>query len=201
MSRWPPRKYNLSCFGVLGRFLTLFFFVWSCPIFSNSMDMTCSLFTLIAAAKSIIRRNTRSTLPPRDAGKAPTITAPAPAPPRRSKPPPPKKTVTAKKTQSSIKAPPPSGGGGGGGAASNVEVFHGPPDEPLEGGWPPGWTKKVYERAGGDIQTKGRQDRYWYTPGHQYKLRSLVEVKRFIQALQAYSGDETKAFSEIKKKK
>jgi hypothetical protein len=68
-------------------------------------------------------------------------------------------------------------------------IWTGTPDEKLAGGWPPGWVKKIYSRARGP-----RIDRYWYSPKHQLKLRSFVEVKRFIAALVECSGDEQAAF-------
>ena len=74
------------------------------------------------------------------------------------------------------------------------EIFSGLPDEPLPGGgggWPEGWTKKVVKRASGE--SKGHTDRYWYTPITQLKLRSMVEVQKFIQALEQTNGDEVAA--------
>ena len=73
------------------------------------------------------------------------------------------------------------------------------PDEPLEGGWPPGWTKKVYERASG--KTKGDRDRYWYSPVNKYKFRSMVEVRKYLELLQKTSGDEDEAWAIFKNKK
>jgi hypothetical protein len=52
-------------------------------------------------------------------------------------------------------------------------VWVGTPTEDLEGGWPTGWTKKVFERKSG--ATKGGKDRYWYSPINGFKLRSMVE--------------------------
>jgi hypothetical protein len=57
--------------------------------------------------------------------------------------------------------------------------------------WPKGWTKKIHERKKG--ATKGRRDCYWITPEQHYKLRSQVEVRRFIVALKVANGDEKKA--------
>jgi len=51
--------------------------------------------------------------------------------------------------------------------------------------------KKVFERKSG--ATKGSRDRYWYSPKEKFKLRSLVEVKRFLKALATSEGDEKKA--------
>eukprot|EP00980_Cylindrotheca_fusiformis_P008072 scaffold1722_cov120-Cylindrotheca_fusiformis.AAC.2 len=75
------------------------------------------------------------------------------------------------------------------GAAEPIWV--GEPTEPLEGGWPEGWTKRVYERQGG--ATKGQTDRYWYSPKEGYKFRSMVEVRRFFKALEMKDGDEVEA--------
>jgi hypothetical protein len=60
----------------------------------------------------------------------------------------------------------------------------------LEGGWPTGWIRRIFERKGG--ATKGQSDRYWYTPIAAYKLRSMVQVKKFLAAL-ADGGDEETA--------
>lgn len=68
----------------------------------------------------------------------------------------PKKATVAKKKQG---APEPS--------------WVGSPTEDLEGGWPKGWTKKVFERKSG--ATKGGKDRYWYSPVNGFKFRSMVE--------------------------
>lgn len=84
-------------------------------------------------------------------------------------------------------------------ALSSIEVWSGEPNEPLEGGWPTGWTKKIFERPSG--ATKGSHDRYWYTPITKRKLRSMVEVKRFIEALGKSNGDENQAWKIFKTKK
>jgi hypothetical protein len=78
------------------------------------------------------------------------------------------------------------------------EVSSGPPDEPLEGGWPDGWTKRVFERQSGS--TKGTKDRYWYSPANK-KFRSMNEVKRFLAALKTCKGDEGEAWNVFKKTK
>lgn len=82
--------------------------------------------------------------------------------------------------------------------APATEVSCGPPDEPIEGGWPDGWIKRTFERQSG--ATKGSRDRYWYTPITQKKLRSMVEVKRFMTALQEGGGDEGYAWKKLKGK-
>lgn len=83
------------------------------------------------------------------------------------------------------------------GGASGL-MWEGSPDEPLPTGssWPTGWIKRVFERRNG--ATKGQSDRYWYTPIQHYKLRSMVEVKRFLAALKASKGDEPKAKQTMK---
>jgi len=72
------------------------------------------------------------------------------------------------------------------------EIWSGAPTEQIEGGWPPGWTKKVFQRQSGD--SKGGTDRYWYTPKHQLKLRSMAEIQRFMKALIQCEGDEVMAY-------
>ena len=84
--------------------------------------------------------------------------------------------------------------------ASNVrlpakEIYSGPA---TEAGVPPGWTKKIFERQSG--QSKGHQDRYWYSPVHKMKFRSLTEIKRFVPLLEAAGGDEKAAWKEFKKR-
>jgi hypothetical protein len=69
----------------------------------------------------------------------------------------------------------------------------------MEGGWPAGWRKSVVQRQSG--ATAGMQDRYWYTPTLGYKLRSMVEVKRFMAALADAKGDEKEAWGVFKHKK
>ena len=78
------------------------------------------------------------------------------------------------------------------------EVFSGPPNEPLEGGWPPGWIKKVVERQTG--ASAGGTDRYWYSPQTNKKFRSMAEIKRFMAHLKAYGGDEDAAWIRFKAK-
>jgi hypothetical protein len=83
--------------------------------------------------------------------------------------------------------------------ANPHETYSGPPDEPIEGGWPAGWTKSVVKRQSG--ATAGTQDSYWYTPTLEYKLRSMKEVKRFMAALATAKGDEKEAWGVFKHKK
>ncbi|KAL7568739.1 hypothetical protein ACA910_021732 [Epithemia clementina (nom. ined.)] len=74
-------------------------------------------------------------------------------------------------------------------------VWEGKPDEPLEGGWPEGWTKKIFQRQSGS--TKGSTDRYWYSRKN-FKFRSMIEVRRFLALLQSLNGDETAAHGAFK---
>jgi len=87
-----------------------------------------------------------------------------------------------------------------GGSHLNVEVYRGPPDEQLTGGWPKGWIKVIQERRNAAINTKGRRDRYWFTPLLRLKIRSMVRVQNFIQNLKKTRGDEQKAFNMLKAK-
>ena len=78
------------------------------------------------------------------------------------------------------------------GSTASEPVWIGEPNEALDGGWPSGWTKKIYERQSG--KSKGHLDRYWFTPQKKYKLRSMVEVKKFLKALkQTKNNDEDAA--------
>lgn len=70
---------------------------------------------------------------------------------------------------------------------------HHPPTEDLEGGWPEGWTRILVQRINSNTATAGRLDRYWVTPTERFKLRSLVEVQRFLAALTECNGDEKEA--------
>jgi hypothetical protein len=69
----------------------------------------------------------------------------------------------------------------------NEEVF----SEVIHGGGLEGWLKKGFKRQSGE--TVQRVDYYWYSPKEKYRLRSMMEVKRFTLALQAYNGDEKSA--------
>jgi hypothetical protein len=100
----------------------------------------------------------------------------------------------AKKTTGTAK---PKTTGSGARGRSAIEVWSGKPDEPLPGGWPDGWTKKIFERPSG--KTKGSHDRYWYTPVTKRKFRSMVEVNRFMAALLQSKGDEDAAWAIFKK--
>jgi hypothetical protein len=74
----------------------------------------------------------------------------------------------------------------------------GPPEEPLDGGWPDGWIKRTFARQSG--ASVGSTDSYWYTPQTGKRLRSMVEVKRFMAALSTYGGDEVAAWKGLKGK-
>ena len=77
----------------------------------------------------------------------------------------------------------------------SIELYRGDPTESLHDigmeHWPSGWTKVVVQRQGGQFSGKSA---YWYTPKKKYKLRSMVEVKQFLIALQhSKKADETVA--------
>ena len=78
-------------------------------------------------------------------------------------------------------------------------ISQGPPDNRLKSGakLPEGWIKQIYQRRNSAIN-KGKQDCYWITPGKLFKLRSMVEVEKFLAALKAADGDETKAKQTMK---
>ena len=87
-------------------------------------------------------------------------------------------------------------------SSKNLPIYVGPPDDVLEGGWPDGWIKRVYKRGGGgggSIKTAGTTDKYWYTPSKSYKLRSMVQVKKFVKALERFDGDEELAYKNFNK--
>ena len=57
--------------------------------------------------------------------------------------------------------------------------------------WPHGWRKETYGRPSTNSKTS---DSYWFSPHKNYKLRSLPDVQRFLEALvQTCNGDESKA--------
>ena len=64
--------------------------------------------------------------------------------------------------------------------------------------WPKGWTKIKKQRLGG--ASAGSFDCYWITPIHNFRLRSLPEVRKFLRALQANGGDEVLAKKIFKRK-
>lgn len=81
------------------------------------------------------------------------------------------------------------------GAASRP-IYEGPPDENLDGGWPPGWIKCIFRRQGG--ANTGYTYRYWYSPMNKKKFRSMVEIKRFMPLLAECRGDEEAAWKRFK---
>ena len=79
--------------------------------------------------------------------------------------------------------------------------WEGPPNDRLDlkGGWPRGWVKRRFRRLNG--KTAGQTDNYWYTPKKGYKLRSMVEVRKFMLALMLHKDDkddETLAYKNFK---
>jgi len=97
-----------------------------------------------------------------------------------------------------------------------IEVYRGRPTEQLDGEytgvtgagndnnnnniyWPNGWTKILMQRRNG--KEIGKSDPYWITPKVKYKLRSMVEVKQFLIALQLYNGNENIAYQNSTKNK
>ena len=83
-------------------------------------------------------------------------------------------------------------------AVKPEEVFRGPPNDDMEGGWPSGWIKTEVIRKSG--QYAGARDRYWHSPGGK-KMRSLVEVKKFMALLAEANNDETIAWKAFKTSK
>jgi hypothetical protein len=70
-----------------------------------------------------------------------------------------------------------------GGRTAAKLVYEGKPtaEFPLNGNaWPPGWIQKTYERASG--ASIGHRDNYWFPPEGTPKLRSYLEILRFLAA-------------------
>jgi hypothetical protein len=108
------------------------------------------------------------------------------------------KAKTPVKRKKQAKRSPSSNRPASGGRSSAVkEIWSGPPDEPLEGGWPEGWMKRVFRRASG--ATKGDTDRYWYSPVLGKKFRSMNEVRRFMAAMKTTGNDEEAAWRVFKR--
>ena len=61
-----------------------------------------------------------------------------------------------------------------------------------------GWTTKTFQRVSGT--SAGTKDKYFYSPHHQFKFRSMKGVDIFILILKepAVNGDETKAWKVYK---
>jgi len=103
-------------------------------------------------------------------------------------------TTKTRVTNIKTKATPPKKGKKTKAKVARKEAFAewtGPPNEDIDGGWPKGWVKKVFARKNG--ASKGSTDRYWYSPEEKFKLRSIVQVKKFLKALVETKGDEKKA--------
>ena len=81
---------------------------------------------------------------------------------------------------------------------ANKLLYIGPPKSDRKTGkWPDGWTMEIYERQSG--RTKGMTDKYFFSPKKKYRLRSMVEVERFLEEMVEHKGDETIAFYEVEK--
>ncbi len=61
---------------------------------------------------------------------------------------------------------------------------------------PKGWIQEIYKRESG--ASKGRKDKHWISPVESIKLKSWVQVKKFLCALKI-EGDEHDA-NELRKK-
>mmetsp|Transcript_8728 Transcript_8728/g.8296 ORF Transcript_8728/g.8296 Transcript_8728/m.8296 type:complete len:182 (-) Transcript_8728:327-872(-) len=78
------------------------------------------------------------------------------------------------------------------GRAVPILVSEGPAGADL----PTGWTVKIYQRMSG--HSKGHLDQYWFSPTTKKKMRSRVEIARFLVCLKNHEGDEEKAFAKLK---
>ena len=65
---------------------------------------------------------------------------------------------------------------------------------------PDGWILHIHKRPKDD-HGKIQFDRYWYTPKTGKKMRSKLEVQRFLGCLDAANGDEDNAWSLFKGRK
>lgn len=78
-------------------------------------------------------------------------------------------------------------------------IWEGRPDEDLDGGWPEGWTKKIFERQSG--ATKGGTDRYWYSPSpEKYKFRSMAEIRTYLIKYLPKHLDHNLAYAAFKRR-
>lgn len=61
-------------------------------------------------------------------------------------------------------------------------VYRGPPTSayPAGGEWPAEWIQEIYERRGG--ASKGHQDSYWFPPSGKPKLRSTIDILRYLNS-------------------
>ncbi len=80
-------------------------------------------------------------------------------------------------------------------------LSEGPPVAPFPGGgnWPEGWVEQVCTRTSG--ATAGQLDLYWIPPGVKFRLRSILDVGRWIQAMEISNGDEAEAKKVYKREK
>jgi len=65
--------------------------------------------------------------------------------------------------------------------------WEGEPPEVLEGGWPPGWTKRIYRR----INSKDHKDPYWYSPDKTHKFNTIKKTKEFLKRTQKTGKNKT----------
>lgn len=84
------------------------------------------------------------------------------------------------------------------GRARAILLLDGKPGPNEIPGGSEGWRKRTFERQSG--ATKGGTDHYWYTPIHEYKLRSAKEIQRFMEYMADSNGDEEKAWRRFKQK-
>jgi hypothetical protein len=61
------------------------------------------------------------------------------------------------------------------------------PNEDIGFSWPLGWKRRVVMRQDGLNKTR---DKYWYTPQKGFLLRSIKQVKLFLETLEKHGGDE-----------
>ena len=69
------------------------------------------------------------------------------------------------------------------------EIYRGPPEEEMEGGWPQGWLQVTVQRRVG----RKIKDRYYFSPSCK-KFRSLKETKDFLALAEKAGGDEEEAW-------
>ncbi|KAL7581407.1 hypothetical protein ACA910_021994 [Epithemia clementina (nom. ined.)] len=163
----------------------------SAPIATGTMQTSAASTTTggIRRKKELTARSKS-----RDRGSTATAKKREPASPARraskspAKPPsratPTKRSTPTSTSGSSKKAPSSSGKTKSTGSNSAKMIYEGKPTKPLGGGvgdWPKGWTERQFSRESG--ATKGRADYYWFPPKEhgEYRLRSIAEVKRYIE--------------------
>jgi hypothetical protein len=71
-------------------------------------------------------------------------------------------------------------------------IVYDTPADPAEG-LPTGWTTRVFRRPGRSSRTN-RSDRFWYSPIHLFRFRSMVKVEQFLERLDEVNGDEVMAY-------